>query len=58
MCYCRFLLIVIVIPTMLIYKEVFKNTKMSRMFLRIGLVKILIFRSFPKVILRNIEVKN
>ena len=43
---------------MLIYKEVFKNTKMSGMFLRIGLVKILIFRSFPKVILRNTEVKN
>ena len=58
MCYCRFLLIVIVIPTMLIYKEVFKIMKMSRVFLRIGLVKILIFRLFPQVIRHDTELKN
>ena len=58
MCYCHFLLIVIVIPTMLIYKEVFKIMKMSRVFLRIGLVKILIFRLFPQVIRRDTELKN
>ena len=48
--FCHFLLIVIVIAIMLIYKEFFKNTKMSRMILGIGLVKILTFRLFPKVI--------
>ena len=43
-----FLLIVIValvvvgiVAAMLIYKEFFKNTKMSRMFLRTGLVEII-----------------
>ena len=39
----HFLFIVIVIAVMLIYKEFFKNTKMSKMLLRICLVKI-IFR--------------
>ena len=43
---------------MLIYKEVFKIMKMSRVFLRIGLVKILIFRLFPQVIRRDTELKN
>ena len=47
-CY-RFLLIVIVIAISLIYKEFFKNMKMRRMFLRIGFVKLLIFRLFSKV---------
>ena len=43
---------------MLIYKEVFKIMKMSRVFLTIGLVKILIFRLFPQVIRRDTELKN
>ena len=55
---CHFLLIVIVIEIMLIYKEFFKNMKMRRMFLRNGLVIILIFCLFPKVIWCNTEGKN
>ena len=46
--HCHFLLIVIVI--ILIYKDLFKNTKMSKMLLRIGYVKLLIFWLFLKVI--------
>ena len=43
---CHFLLIVIVTAIRLIYKEFFKNTKMCKMLLRIGFVKLLIFRLF------------
>ena len=46
---CHFLL-VIVIAIILICKRFFKNTKISMMFLRIDLVKILIFCLFPKVV--------
>ena len=44
---CHFLLIIIAI--MLIYKEFSKNAKMSKMLLRIGFVKLLIFHLFSKV---------
>ena len=54
--HCHFLL-AIVIAVMLIYKEFFKNTKISRMFLRIEIFKILIFCLFRMVIGGNIEVK-
>ena len=46
---CHFLLIVIVITIMLIYKEFFRTRKMTRMFLRIGLVKILHFVYFQRL---------
>ena len=46
---CHFLLTLTVIAIMLIYEDFFRNKKM-RMFLRIGYVKLLIFRSFLKVI--------
>ena len=46
---CHFLLTLTVIAIMLIYEDFFRNQKM-RMFLRIGYVKLLIFRSFLKVI--------
>ena len=52
---CHFLLIVIVIAIILIYKEFFKTMKISRIFFRIGLVKILIFCLFPKVIQYNTD---
>ena len=54
--HCHFLL-AIVIAVMLIYKEFFKNMKISRMFLRIVIFKILIFCLFRMVIGGNIEVK-
>ena len=54
--HCHFLL-AIVIALMLIYKEFFKNMKISRMFLRIEIFKILIFCLFRMVIGGNIEVK-
>ena len=54
--HCHFLL-AIVIAVMLIYKEFFKNMKISRMFLRIEIFKILIFCLFRMVIGGNIEVK-
>ena len=44
----HFLLIVIVI--IWVYKDLFKSTKMSKMLLRIGYVKLLIFFLFLKVI--------
>ena len=47
---CHFLLTLTVIAIMLIYEDFFRNKKMRRMFLRIGYVKLLIFRSFLKVI--------
>ena len=53
---CHFLLIVIVIAIMLIYKELFKNTKMSKK--RIPFVKLLIFGLLSIVIRCNTEVKN
>ena len=43
---CYFLVIVLVIVTMVIYKEVFKNTKMRKMLLIIGFVKMLYFAYF------------
>ena len=43
---CHFLLIVTVVAIMLIYKD----TKISRIFLRFGFVKFLIFCLFSKVI--------
>ena len=43
---CHFLLIVIVIAIMLIYKEFFKKTETSKMVLRIGFAKLLIFCLF------------
>ena len=46
---CHFLLVTVIV-ILLIYKEFFKNMKMSIMFLRIVLVKILIFCLFPNVI--------
>ena len=48
--YCHFLL-VIVISIMLIYKDFFKNTKMSWVFLRIDFKnqKMLIFHLFQKL---------
>ena len=55
---CHFLLTLIVIAIMLIYEEFFRYMKMRRMLLRIGYVKLLIFRSFSKVIRCNTEVKN
>ena len=54
----HFLLIVIVITIMLIYKEFLKNAKMSKMLVGIGFAKLLIFRLFSKVITWNTEVKN
>ena len=54
--HCHFLL-AIVMAVMLIYKEFFKNMKISRMFLRIEIFKILIFCLFRMVIGGNIEVK-
>ena len=45
-----FLLIVIVVAIMLMYKELFKNMKMYRMFLRIDFVKLLMFHLFSRVI--------
>ena len=59
---CHFLLIVIVVAVRLVYKEFFKNTRMSilliRMLLRIGFFKLLIFCLFPKFIRCNTEAKN
>ena len=49
---------VVVIAIMLIYKEFCKNAKMSKMLLKIGIVKLLIFRLDSKVIRYNTEVKN
>ena len=40
---------------MLIYKEFLKNTKMSKMLLGIGFIKLLIFRLFSKIIRCNTE---
>ena len=40
---CHFLLIIIAIAIMLIYKEFFKNAKIDKMLLKIGYVKLLIF---------------
>ena len=40
---CHFLLIIIAIAIMLIYKEFFKNAKIGKMLLKIGYVKLLIF---------------
>ena len=54
---CHFLLIVMVIAIMLIYKEFFKNTKMRKMLLRIDVVKLLIFGLFSKV-MRYTDVSN
>ena len=42
----------------MIYEELFKNMNMSKMLLRIGLVKILIFSLFSKVIRCDPEMKN
>ena len=42
------LLIVIIIAITLIYKEFFKNTKMSKILLKIGLVKFLVFSKVTK----------
>ena len=46
---CHFLLIVIVVAVRLVYKEFFKNTRMSRMLLRIGFFKLLIFFYFQRL---------
>ena len=43
---CHFLLVVIVIAIMLIYKEFFKKTETSKMVLRIVFAKLLIFCLF------------
>ena len=40
---CCFLLIVIVVAVRLVYKDFFKNMKVSRMLLRIGFFKLQIF---------------
>ena len=58
MSHCCFLLIVIVAATMLIYKELFKNTRMSRMLLITGFIKLLILCIFSKVVQCNTEVNN
>ena len=47
---CHFVLIIILIAIIMIYEELFKNMNMSKMLLRIGLVKILILNLFSKVI--------
>ena len=56
-----FFLIVLVITitiTIIIYKEFLKNTKMSKMLLRIGFVKLLKFCLFSKVNQWNTKAKN
>ena len=53
-----FFLIVLVIAITLIYKEFLKNTKMSKMLLRIGFVKLLKFCLFSKVNQWNTKAKN
>ena len=53
-----FFLIVLVIAITLIYKEFLKNTKMSKMLLRIGFVKLLTFCLFSKVNQWNTKAKN
>ena len=55
---CHFVLIIILIAIIMIYEELFKNMNMSKMLLRIGLVKILIFSLFSKVIRCDPEMKN
>ena len=55
---CHFVLIIILIAIIMIYEELFKNMNMSKMLLRIGLVKILIFTLFSKVIRCDPEMKN
>ena len=55
---CQFLSIVVVIAMILICEELFKNTKMGKILLKIGFVKILIFLVFSKVIRCNTEMKN
>ena len=40
---CHFLSVSIIIAIMLIYKEFFKKTKISKMVLRIGFAKLLMF---------------
>ena len=47
---CHFVLIIILIAIIMIYEELFKNMNMSKMLLRIGLVKILILSLFSQVI--------
>ena len=42
---------------MLLYKKFFKNSKMSKMLLRIGFIKLLIFCLFSMVIQCNTKVK-
>ena len=54
---CQFLSIV-VIAIILICEELFKNTKIGKILLRIGFVKILIFLVFSKVLRCNTEMKN
>ena len=55
---CHFILIAIVVAMICIYKEFFKNMKMSKMPLRIVFIKLLIYHLFSKVIQCNAEVKN
>ena len=43
---------------MLIYKELFKNTKMRNMLLRIDFVKLFKFHLFSKFLWYNTEVTN
>ena len=57
-CPIAFSQIVIVIAIILIYKELFKEMKMSKFLLKIGFIKLLIFRLFSTVIQCNTEVKN
>ena len=57
-CPTAFFQIDIVIVIILIYKELFKEMKMSKMLLKIGFIKLLILRLFSTVIRCNTEVKN
>ena len=57
-CSIAFFQIEIVIVIILIYKELFKEMKMSKMLLKIGFIKLLILRLFSTVIRCNTEVKN
>ena len=57
-CPIAFFQIEIVIVIILIYKELFKEMKMSKMLLKIGFIKLLILRLFSTVIRCNTEVKN
>ena len=57
-CPIAFFQIEIVIVIILIYKELFKEMKMSKMLLKIGFIKLLIFRLFSTVIRCNTEVEN